>query len=139
MKECAPVLELTKDMLVGIPKIDEQHAELVKMINSATSVGAQSFSPGEIKKKLDFLGDYVVKHFNDEEILQYKSSYPKYEWHKLQHKNFVADFVKLKQEFAANGASAKFSLDLNKSVVGWVVRHIKTADVEFGKYYQAKK
>ena len=130
------MLEITKDMIVGIPKVDEQHRELVKMLNTAQSLGVKSFSPEETKKMLDFLGNYVVKHFSDEEALQRQSKYPKYNWHKEQHQSFIAEFGRLKQEFHANGASAKFSLSLNKSIIDWVIRHIKSADTEFGKYYQ---
>ena len=133
------MLELTRDMLVGVPKIDEQHRELIKMLNTAQSLGIKAFSISETKKTLDFLGDYVVKHFNDEEALQRQSGYPKYDWHKTQHRNFIDEFTRLKQEFAANGASAKFTLNLNKSVIDWVIRHIKSADKEFGAYYQSHK
>ncbi len=130
------MLELTKDMIIGVPKIDEQHKELVKMLNAAQSLGIKAFSDTETKRTLDFLGEYVVKHFSDEEALQRQSGYPKHEWHKIQHKNFIEEFVRLKQEFNANGASAKFTLNLNKSIIDWVIRHIKTADAEFGRHYQ---
>ncbi len=133
------MLELTKDMIVGIPKVDEQHRELVKMLNTAQSMGMKAFSADETKKTLDFLGNYVVKHFSDEEILQRQSGYPKHDWHKEQHKAFIGEFGKLKQEFTANGASSKFTLQLNKAIIDWVIRHIKTADTEFGKYYQSKR
>ncbi len=133
------MLEFTRDMLVGVPKIDEQHKELVRMLNTAQSLGIKAFSDAETKKTLDFLGDYVVKHFSDEESLQRQYGYPKYDWHKTQHKNFIEEFVRLKQEFSANGASAKFTLSLNKSVIEWVIKHIKTADAEFGRHYQANR
>ncbi len=133
------MITLSKDMEVGVPKIDEQHRELIDRLNIVVSMGAKSVSREETEKTLDLLGDYIVKHFSDEETLQRQSGYPKYPWHKEQHKAFIADFVQLKQEFAANGASAKFTLSLNKSVIDWVIRHIKSADAEFGKYYQAQK
>ncbi len=133
------MLEITKDMIVGIPKVDEQHKELVKMLNTAQAMGIKAFSDAETKKTLDFLGDYVVKHFADEEALQRQSNYPKYEWHKGQHKSFIEEFGRLKQEFHKNGASAKFTLNLNKSVIDWVIRHIKSADTEFGRHYQASR
>ncbi len=132
------MLELTKDMLLGIPQIDEQHRELVRMLNATQSSGFGKSSAAEIQKALDFLGSYIVKHFTDEEVLQMKSRYPKFEWHKEQHKAFIEDFKKLRQEFMANGVSAKFTLTLNQKVIGWVVRHIQQVDIEFGKFYQAQ-
>jgi hemerythrin len=131
------MIVLTKDMVVGVAKIDRQHKELIDRLNAVISMGAKSVSKEETQKTLDFLGEYIVKHFGDEEILQQQSGYPKYEWHKGQHKFYIDEFQKLKREFAANGVSAKFTLDLNNSVINWIVRHIKTVDVELGKHYQA--
>jgi hemerythrin len=124
-------------MEVGVPKIDEQHRELIDRLNQVMSMGLDdSLSREETKKTLDFLGDYVIKHFRDEEALQKESRYPKYEWHKEQHKFYVDNLNKLKEEFARNGASMKFTLDLNNSIVVWIVKHIKSVDKEFGRYYQ---
>ena len=132
------MITLSKDMEIGVPKIDEQHKELVNRLNAVTAMGASSVSNAETQKTLDLLGEYVVKHFNDEEALQKQSGYPKYDWHNGQHKLFVGELQKLEKEFAANGHSAKFTLDMNNSIINWIVRHIKSADVEFGKYYREK-
>jgi hemerythrin len=131
------MIVLTKDMVVGVAKIDSQHKELIDRLNAVISMGTKSVSKEETQKTLDFLGYYIVKHFGDEEILQQQSGYPKYEWHKGLHKFYIDEFQKLKKEFAANGVSAKFTLDLSNSIVNWIVKHIKSVDVEFGKHYQA--
>ena len=133
------MIELTKDMEVGVAKIDEQHKELVSRLNAVTSMGASSVSKDETQKTINLLGEYVVKHFSDEEALHKQSGYPKSEWHREQHMIFYSEFEKLKNEFTANGPSVKFTLDLNKSIVNWIVRHIKSADVEFGKYYKTQQ
>ncbi len=132
------MITLTKDMLVGVPKIDEQHKELIDRLNKVTSMGAKSVSKEETQRTLDLLGEYIVKHFGDEEALQRQSGYPKYEWHKGQHQIYVGEFKKLKSEFLANGISVKYTLDLNNSIINWIVRHIKSVDVEFGKYYRSR-
>ncbi len=56
-----------------------------------------------------------------------------------QHQLYINEIGKLKKEFAANGISPKFTLDLSNSIVNWIVRHIKTVDTEFGKYYQTQR
>ncbi len=132
------MIALTKDMQVGVPKIDEQHKELIDRLNKVTSMGAKSVSKEETQRTLDLLGEYIVKHFGDEEALQRQSGYPKYEWHKGQHQIYVGEFKKLKSEFLANGISVKYTLDLNNSIINWIVRHIKSVDVEFGKYYRSR-
>jgi hemerythrin len=132
------MLKLTEDMKVGVPKIDAQHQELIDRLNAVVSMGEKSVSKEETQKTLDLLGDYIVKHFGDEEALQRQSGYPQYEWHKGQHQIYIDAFKKLEQEFAANGVSMKFTRDLNSSIINWIVKHIKSVDVALGKYYQAQ-
>ena len=133
------MITLTKDMETGVGKIDAQHRELVDRINAVTAMGTKSISNEETKKTLDLLGAYIVKHFSDEETLQKQSGYPQYEQHKQLHQQYIAEFEKLKKEFAQNGHSALFTLNLSKSIINWIVRHIKSVDAEFGKFYTAKQ
>ena len=133
------MITLSKDMETGVAKIDAQHRELVDRINAITAMGPKSVSNEETKKTLDLLGAYIIKHFNDEEALQKQSNYPKYNQHCEQHKLYIAEFEKLKKEFAQNGHSAKFTLNLSNSIISWIVRHIKSVDTEFGKFYTAQQ
>lgn len=132
------MITLTKDMEVGVPKIDAQHRELINRLNAVISMGVKSVSAEETQKTLNLLEDYVVRHFSDEEVIQKQSGYPKYEWHKTQHQLYVGEIRKLKRTFAANGASSRFTLDMNNSIIEWIVRHIKSADVELGKHCRTK-
>ena len=133
------MITISKDMETGISKIDAQHKELVDRLNAVISLGAISVSNEETQKTLDLLSDYVVKHFSDEEALQRQSHFPKYALHREQHQLYISELQKLKKEFATNGHSAKFTLDLNNSIVNWIVRHIKSVDVEFGKHYNSHR
>ena len=132
-------LTLTKEMEVGVKKIDDQHRELIERINAVTHMGVKAASKEETQKTIDLLNDYVIKHFKDEEALQAQTpAYPKMAQHKEQHRLYLQELQKLKAEFLKNGPSAAFSISLNNSVINWIVRHIKTVDVEFGRYYNAK-
>jgi len=133
------MITLTKDMEIGVAKIDEQHKELVDRINTITSMGLKSVSKEETQKTLDLLGWYVVQHFGDEEALQRKCNYPRYEWHRQIHKDFIVDFTKIKEDFEKNGPSIKFTVELNNRIVKWIVSHIKNVDAEFGKFYVSQK
>ena len=132
------MVTITKDMETGIAVIDAQHRELIDHINAVTAMGLKSATKEETQKTLNVLGDYIIKHFTEEEIMQRKSGYPDYDAHKQLHQHYVREFEKLKKEFALNGSSVKFSFDLSNSVIGWIVKHIKTVDVAFGKYYNTK-
>ena len=133
------MITLTKDMEIGVAKIDEQHKELIDRINTIISMGLKSVSKEETQKTLDLLGRYVVQHFSDEEALQRKCNYPKYEWHRELHHKFIGDFMKIKEVFAENGPSVKFTVELNNRLIHWIVKHIKNVDAEFGKFYTSQK
>jgi hemerythrin len=125
-------------METGIEKIDTQHKELISRINKLLEVSGSSVSHEEVEKTINYLGEYVVKHFNDEEELQIKSKYPRHPEHKKLHTSFIDDFTKLKAEYEKNGNSMEFTIKLNNVLVTWIVKHIKGEDVEFGKYYKAQ-
>ena len=126
--------KITNDMKTNVELIDKQHEELFSRINEVVSMSTKAASKEETEKTLKFLGDYIVRHFSDEESLQRKHGYPKYEWHRQQHQNFVKAFNDLKQEYRNNGPSVQYTMQLNKSIIEWIVKHIKTVDVELGKH-----
>ena len=130
------MITITKDMEVGVALIDEQHKELIKRLNAVTEMGAQAVSKEETQKTINFLEEYVIRHFRDEEGLQRQCGYKKYDWHRGQHQSYIDAFKKMKEEFAAHGPSAKFTVNLNTSLINWIVNHIKVVDVELGKYYR---
>jgi hemerythrin len=130
------MLSLTKDMETGVEKIDLQHRELINRINKLLDVEEKHATEAETQETIDYLSEYVVKHFGDEEDLHIKSKYPKYEEHKNKHKFFIDDFTKLKEEFAGNSNSMEFTMKLNNSLITWIIKHIKGDDREFGNFYK---
>jgi hemerythrin len=132
------MLSLSKDMETGVEKIDSQHRELINRINNLLAIGEKSASEEETQKTIDYLGEYIVKHFSDEEEIQIKSNYPKYAEHKKLHTYYIDEFSKFKNEFAEKGNSMEFTMKLNNSLINWIVKHIKGNDVEFGKFYKGR-
>lgn len=128
-------IELTKEMELGIPKVDNQHRELISRINKVAN--SKAHTKEEAEETLDMLGEYIVKHFGDEEEMQRQSNYPKYQLHRHQHEIFVTNFHRLRSEFILNGNTVKFHLALSKTIIDWIVNHIVKDDVEFGKYYKS--
>ena len=132
------MVSFTKDMETGVEKIDTQHKELINRINSVLATGEKAASKEETQKTIDFLGEYVVKHFSDEQEIHLKYNYPKAEEHKKLHTSYVNDFKKLQNEFATNGNSLDFMMKLNNSLITWIIKHIRGDDVEFGKFHKAQ-
>ena len=132
------MIKFTDDLIVGVGNIDEQHKELFERINAVSSLGAKSISKEETDKTIKMLGDYIIKHFRDEEMLMQSRNYPKLDGHKQLHAQYIQSFNTLKVEYAANGPSAAFTLQLNKSIIEWIVKHIRSADMDFSRFAKAK-
>jgi hemerythrin len=132
------MIQFTQNLMTNIKLIDDQHRELINHINAVSTMGTRATDKIEIEKTINALGAYIVKHFGDEEALQRKSGYPKYEWHRQQHQLYIAGFNDLKAEYASNGPSVQFALHLQKSIIDWILRHIKNVDVELGRFINQK-
>jgi hemerythrin len=133
------MIALNKDMEVGVGNIDGQHRELVDGLNTLVAASIKSDSQEEMQNILNYLEKHLVSHFSHEESMLKQSGDPKYEWHRNQHQYYMDEFNKLKNEFAENGCSDQFLANLNKSIINWIVMHIKTADAEFGKHYKTSR
>lgn len=121
-------LQWTPDLAVGHPKIDEEHKELFAKINILMDAMNQGKGRDEIGKTITFLGDYVVYHFKNEEDRMIAANYPQYPAHRLQHTEFLKDFMTIRKEFEENGATSLLTIQLQQKVVNWLINHIGKTD-----------
>jgi hemerythrin len=77
------------NLAVGVNSIDNQHKELFSKINDLLVAMKSGNGNNEIFKMLNFLENYVTKHFNDEESIQRKNNYPGYNIQHEQHESSV--------------------------------------------------
>ncbi|SJZ41162.1 bacteriohemerythrin [Selenihalanaerobacter shriftii] len=123
---------------VGVEKIDEQHKELFKRINDLIIASSSNKGKSEFKKTLEFLADYTVKHFNDEEELQQKYDYPDCDIHKDIHDNFVNEVLEFQKEIEEKEVGAVTLMKFNRKAADWLVNHVKGIDQEVGKHINKK-
>ena len=117
-----------KSLETGNLSIDTQHKSLITAINELLEACSQGKGRIEVSKTLNFLQDYVVKHFVDEEKLQLQSAYPDYKAHKEKHEAFKVTVKNIVDEFKESGANIQLVAKVNSSVGGWLINHIKTED-----------
>jgi hemerythrin len=92
---------------VNIPKIDEQHEELFRIMNSLFDATWDGKGSDHIRQTLSFLAEYVVMHFNTEEDCMLKSSFPKYLEHKKAHDDFIATVSQFVESYNKEGADTQ--------------------------------
>jgi len=124
--------------LIGNKQIDDQHHQLFDLINSLV----QNCDDGKdkdketIKKALDFLVDYTVRHFNDEEALQIECNFPEYEQHKQLHEDFKNTVTDLVGRYVNSGSYAVLNSDIKSIVIKWLVNHVLYEDKKIGLHLQ---
>jgi hemerythrin len=132
-------IEWTDDLAVGIVEIDNQHQELFNQINQLLEACNQGKGKETVGKIIDFLGEYVVKHFSCEEENMKRFNYPEFTSHKAQHTEFIKSFGELRAKFEADGPGAHIVIMTNRVVVGWLNSHIRNVDKLLGAYLKSKQ
>jgi len=114
---------------VNIPQVDQEHRHLFTLIGA---LNLQS-----VDQTVEELLDYVVTHFSNEQELMEKSRYPVYDEHLKLHEEFGAQVA----EFLANGEpwSDERVQELRRFLNKWLIGHIMTHDMRFGKWLERQK
>lgn len=131
--------EWNSDLETGNEIIDKQHKELFAALN----VLAQSHRSGqgaqELGKTIEFLEVYVLRHFEDEEYLQEKYSYPDILNHKAYHREFKNKVSKLVESLEKDGYSDTLVEKTINIMADWLINHIKSDDFRLAAHVQSVK
>ena len=119
---------------LGNEEVDSEHRRLFQLLSELIDSCMDGTDTLKLKETLDFLVNYTVMHFHNEEALQVRYNYPDYKRHKQLHENFKCAVGELVQKFEANGSSAELSNDVNRIIVQWLVRHIQQEDQKIGAH-----
>ena len=129
-----------KSVETGHAAIDKDHKELFNLveqilgIDSSTTMLTIEKRSEKINSVVNFLGEYVGRHFKLEEDLMDKYGYPDSSKHKKMHSDFIQTFVDLKKKISEEGSTLSISLEVNKVIVTWLKEHIMGADKTFADY-----
>ena len=92
----------------------------------------------EVTKIVQYLTDYVVLHFGNEERYMAKYAYSSASAHKAQHEQFVKNFLKLKDRLLMEGINPQLAEETKELCVSWLINHIKYSDRALGGYLKLK-
>jgi hemerythrin-like metal-binding protein len=123
---------------VGHEFIDEQHRQLFSAINDLIRA-CSSGTRADFDKSIAFLGNYVEKHFSDEEEIQKASGYPDYPHHRKYHEEYKNAVGKFAAKWLAAGPSEAVQQEVHMYIGGWLINHIKAQDVKLSAFIRSKK
>jgi hemerythrin len=129
---------MDSSFMTGHELIDGQHKQLFDAVNSLIDSCEKGKGQEDLLKNLDFLNEYTIKHFFEEEQIQKACNYPDYENHKKIHEAFKAAVREFKVKMIMKGASADLVTEVRKVIGDWLGTHIKGQDVKLGAYIKAR-
>lgn len=119
---------------IGIESIDNQHKELFNRLDQLLTSVENGKGHNEVIETLDFLEEYVVEHFDDEEELQKKINYPLFSIQHAQHEEFKNELKKFRKIFEAEGITDALALNIQEKLLDWFKNHIINLDKDLGDY-----
>jgi hemerythrin len=127
------IIKWSDDYSVGVKQIDDQHKELVDLINRLFD--AMSLGKGRevLESVFDQLRKYTHVHFQTEERLMVIYGYPNYEEHKKEHEELINQINELKDKFKAG--DRKITIEVVDFLKEWLLNHIKKEDQQYKSHF----
>lgn len=123
---------------VGSELIDTQHQELFKRVSNFIRVlqgeGSWEERLEEVQSTLEFMQNYVIIHFADEEELQREIGYPGLEKHAAIHEAFRQDIQAFGKKVEQEGFDEETVQEFGAKVMTWLIMHVGKEDQKIGEF-----
>lgn len=123
----------TDSLKCGVIEVDNQHRELFRQVDGLQQAMSKGQGRQEIGRLLDFLGDYVVRHFAAEEKQMDALGCPAARANKQAHAEFLEVFKSLRHRFDESGATPTLVLEIKDTLSRWLVDHIRNIDTKLNE------
>ena len=123
----------------GNENIDSQHKQLIVALNDLVEACSLGIGKAELKRTIEFLLAYTVKHFKDEEALQIQYGYDDYLRHKQTHREFTAVAVALAARLQEEGPTVCLIAEVHSSMGDWLINHIKGDDFRLAAFIKGQE
>ncbi len=125
-------VEWKDEYSVGIESIDNDHKQLIYLLNQFTIAYDYAMNESFEAKAFYDLLEYTRYHFKREEELMQENSYPDFEAHKLQHEKMInqtEEFVRIYQEKGHDSLK-----EVSDFLTHWLINHINGTDKEYSEH-----
>lgn len=121
---------------VGIRQIDDQHKQLITMINELNDAMLAGKGKEVLMTVLNKLANYCVSHFAVEEKLFDTHAYPETADHKDKHRKMTDKVTALIGEVQSGKSTV--SIEVMNFLKNWLDKHIMETDKKYGPYLNSK-
>ena len=132
----AELITWSSTFICGVKIIDDQHRELVDMINDMFKhvTGSEKEEHDYLAKIIHKAVKYIRVHFVSEERIMLATKFSGYEEHKKTHDGFIITIIDLINDFMSGKKISLFSF--TKFLKDWVFSHIAIMDKDYFEYFR---
>ena len=135
MKGDDKLIKWSKNYLMGIDKLDEEHKELFRISDQIYNKVMERGDDAKYRlflmnETLEYMLRYFKRHAKSEEIYMREIGYAGYEFHNMLHDELYNILLKKKADIVQrNECSKKEIAELVGDGIGWLLEHIITEDM----------
>jgi hemerythrin-like metal-binding protein len=127
-----PFMQWSEMLSIDGGEVDHQHRGLFDAVNAFHQAVAAGHVTEVVTETLDFLKDYGVRHFNDEEAMLATHGYPGLEQHRRQHQQFISQVAAFRGQLMEGGSGLGHSM--SQFLGSWLVNHIMVSDKAYAAF-----
>ena len=130
------VIKWRESYETGIAEMDNEHRELIEIINQLYQMQREKKAYDELKNIYNRLLEYTRNHFLNEEKLMEDSNYPGLQQQKNSHAEFVAKLQEMENDLVS--ANESVAPVVYRFLREWWLDHIVGMDKDYGPHLLEK-
>lgn len=128
-------VEWCSPMDMGIESLDQEHRQLVDILNRLYACWASCEGPDGAWPFLEEMEEYSLFHFRHEETMMAEAGYSALDEHIREHAVFIESVHEFKDKLKAEGCIVG---DVLAYLSGWLINHILASDHHFSRFLKSK-
>lgn len=125
-----------KSFSVGVRELDEQHKQIIIMVNTLIEMNNTKVDSEIISDTLTKMTQYAIGHFEKEEQYMLEYGYPEYSFQRSQHQEFKRKTVNFCMETMVHNVTVP--LEIFTYLRSWWTNHILKEDLKYEKFFNER-
>jgi len=126
----------TEDYSVGVTRFDEQHQQIIDLINKLIELVELPFDKQAYHSIMSDLVTYGFEHLKYEEDMLQQHGYPSFNQHKHEHILYIQKVKKaVKNKISID---ERHLIDMSRFLNDWWIEHILEEDMKYRSFFANK-